>query len=424
MTLGASPSSGKQRSIRFRKACLELTTLVGLAHVSSVNRRAVTSSGRQLLGLLTLAVGLGTSSAASAGPQVPPLRGPSMPKRDLGPLNSTSWLVGEGQSYRLPTWSEAPLLQRFVNPAVERRHPADEYWHGRFGQRAIKSDLHLVWLDGQQEPRQQLDLYFPSILPTESEARSDDLPAWLDDPQAPPALDSLADQLNARWRGPQLLPTWALQAPPAPLEPFSFAPLRKPCAPWEPTPREVTVGRYGAETDRFLLLECDGSVAPEALDRLSVMARPPGVDRPELPLPVEPDAEAVKHDEWLKGVKLLHPRVLWLLNKLALAYPGHPIYLISGYRRDAHSSYHRKGRALDLFMSGVPNEDLFKYCHKLRDVGCGYYPHHNFVHVDVRPFGSGHPFWVDVSGPGEPSRYVDGWPGVIESGGLSWAGGE
>ncbi|MCB9605372.1 MAG: DUF882 domain-containing protein [Polyangiaceae bacterium] len=380
-----------------------------------------TSSSRRLTRQLAALVACAAlASSAGAAPAQKALRGPTLPTRDLGPLSATSWLVGEGQSYRLPTWSEAPLLQRFVNPAVERRHPADEFWHGRFGERALKSDLHLVWLDGDADPTPGVDLHLPQLLPTESTA--DDLPTWLRDSQAQ-ALAHNGEDLSSPWRGPQLLPTWAMQAPPAPSEPFSFAPLRRPCAAWEPTPREITIGRYGAETDRFLLLECDGSIAPEALDRLSVMARPPGVERPSLPLPVEPDAEAVKDGEWLHGVKLLHPRVLWLLNKLALAYPGHPIYLISGYRRDAHGSYHKKGRALDLFMSGVPNEDLFKYCHKLKDVGCGYYPNHNFIHVDVRPFGSGHPFWVDVSGPGEPSRYVDGWPGVIESGGLSWAGG-
>ena len=323
------------------------------------------------------------SAAASAGP-APSLRGPTLPTRDLGPLSATSWLVGEGQSYRLPSWSEAPLLQRFVNPGVERRHPADEFWHGRFGQRALKSDLHLVWLDAEADAG--VDLRLPDLLPTES--TTDNQAIWLRGSQAQ-ALSASGDDLSSPWRGPQLLPIWALQAAPAPSEPFSFAPLRKPCAPWEPTPREITIGRYGAESDRFLLLECDGSVAPEALDRLSVMARPPGVERPELPLPAEPDPDAVKNGEWLRGVKLLHPRLLWLVNKLALAYPGHPIYLISGYRRDAHGSFHKQGRALDLFMTGVPNEDLFKYCHKLKDVGCGYYPHHNFIHVDVRPFGSG-----------------------------------
>ena len=66
-----------------------------------------------------------------------------------------------------------------------------------------------------------------------------------------------------------------------------------------------------------------------------------------------------------------------------------------------------------------PNGELFKLCRKLIDVGCGYYPNSKFVHMDVRP-GTGHPFWIDASGPGEPSKYVDSWPGIIERGGLAW----
>ncbi len=360
---------------------------------------------------------------------------PQLPARDLAPLTATSWLIGqEAQGYRLPSWTQAPLLERFVNPAVERHHPTDEYWLGRFGQRALRSELRLVWND----PR--------ALLPEDALSSADDLSAlhtaqaellaltgspltvpwsglvmaptsaWLE-PLKGPGLTAAAP-----WYGPEVFPTWALTAPPGPEGPFASAPLRAPCPAWAQAPRAVAIGRYGAEYDRFVLLECDGSIAPEALDRLSVMARPPGSPRPELPLPPYPDPAAAEHGEWLDGVRLLHPRVVWLVNKLALAFPGRSVYLISGYRKDSHSSLHSKGRALDLFMQGVPNEDLFKYCRKLKDVGCGYYPNHPFIHVDVRPFGSGHPFWIDDSAPGQPSRYVDSWPGVADGGGLSFGG--
>jgi hypothetical protein len=69
----------------------------------------------------------------------------------------------------------------------------------------------------------------------------------------------------------------------------------------------------------------------------------------------------------------------------------------------------------------VPNDELFAVCRKLRDVACGYYPNNRFVHVDVRPYGTGRVTWVDVSDPGEPSRYVDGFPGVLEPG-IGWLG--
>jgi hypothetical protein len=219
-----------------------------------------------------------------------------------------------------------------------------------------------------------------------------------------------------------LLPTWLLEAAGPPQPALIQASLADPCPPWR-EPRPVTLVRYGAEADTFRLLECDGSVAVEALDRLSVLMRPPLVVRPELPLPPEPDPGAAG-GEWVVGVKMVDPRLVWLVAQLGAAFPYRWIYLVSAYRRDAHGSYHRRGRALDLFVMGVSNETLFKYCRKLRDVGCGYYPNSNYVHLDVRPFGSGHPMWIDLARPGKPSSYVDNWPGLIESGALTGAGEE
>ena len=72
---------------------------------------------------------------------------------------------------------------------------------------------------------------------------------------------------------------------------------------------------------------------------------------------------------------------------------------------------------------GVRNVGLFRFCRTLDDVGCGYYPNSKFVHVDVRRPRTGRAFWVDESAPGEPSRYVDSWPGVVESGAMVWGGG-
>lgn len=177
----------------------------------------------------------------------------------------------------------------------------------------------------------------------------------------------------------------------------------------------VRFTRYQSESEEIVLLDCDGSVSSEAVDRLSVMARPPGVDRPELPLPDRPSPDA-NEGEWVPSVRLLNPRLVWLVQQLANAYPGRGIYIVSGYRTGAYEGVHGQGRALDLHVMGVANERVYRTCRKLRDVGCGYYPNHNFVHVDVRPAGTGSRYWIDVSEPGRPSRYVDSWPGV-ESGG-------
>jgi hypothetical protein len=190
--------------------------------------------------------------------------------------------------------------------------------------------------------------------------------------------------------------------------------------------RPVRFIRYGAESDAFALVKCDGAVAPQALDRLTLMVRVSDAPRPGELLPDEPDPEVVNRGEWVAGVRLVHPRLLWVLQRIADAFPWRSIYVYSGYRPGAtvggrpsgHHSLHSEARAVDIRVMDVPNEALFQLCHTLLDVGCGFYPNSKFVHVDIRRPGTGHPFWIDASGPGEASRYVDAWPGVVESGAL------
>lgn len=210
-------------------------------------------------------------------------------------------------------------------------------------------------------------------------------------------------------------------------------PPTKPVVDWRCRRRPVLFLRHGAENDKFELVQCDGSTAFEALDRLSILARPPGVDRPEGDLlPDDVDDAAWSHRrEWASGVRVVHPRLVWVMQKIADAFPWKAIYIYSGYRPNAevhvaasegsgHQSLHASGRALDISVYNVPKEELFKVCQELKDVGCGFYPNLPFVHVDVRPAQTGKAFWIDTSGAGEPANYVDSWPGVVESGGLSW----
>lgn len=199
---------------------------------------------------------------------------------------------------------------------------------------------------------------------------------------------------------------------------------QRTCAPWA-KPRTVVVSSWGSNYDRLPLVDCDGSIATLALDRISILARLPGVENPGLPLPAEPSPSTEWPDEWVDGVRLLHPRLLWLLQSLGETFPRRTIQIMSGYRRDLKAtSPHRRGRALDIQVTGVDNTTLFAYCRSLKDVGCGYYPYHPFVHVDVRAASGKAVFWVDASAPGEPSTYVDAWPGVIGSGALEGAGSE
>lgn len=322
-----------------------------------------------------------------------------LPLDELLPLSPTAWVVGgieQNRRYELDGTPWLGLLQRFRYPGTERVPAWRRYFRGRFGVKSWKPWPTLAW--------------DPTSCEVAAPRRTSDFPAQslglaL---RSPRALAPLPAPLMELLQG---TPTDLVTAP----EPEFLGITRATrCPPWKRM-RPVTFARYGGESDRFRLLSCDGSIAPDALDRLSVIARPPGIPRPKLPLPLEPDPSSPP-GEWVPGVKMLHPRLVWLVQRIAAAFPRRIIYVISGYRREAATSYHDKGRALDLYVTGVPNRTLFRFCHKLNDVGCGYYPNNRFVHVDVRPFGTGHPMWIDVSRPGEPSHYVDSWPGLLDNG--------
>lgn len=205
-------------------------------------------------------------------------------------------------------------------------------------------------------------------------------------------------------------------------------PPRKPVRDWRCRRWPVRLARINGETDMVALVKCDGTIASEALDRVSWMTRVPEAPRSGELLPDEPDPRAASRGEWVTGVRLVHPRLVWALQKIADAFPWKAIYIYSGYRPEhdkkpkpgSHHSMHSEARAVDIAVLGVPQASVFQACRALTDVGCGFYPNSKFVHVDVRRSGSGHPFWIDISGPGEPAHYVDSWPGVIESGGLVW----
>ena len=111
-----------------------------------------------------------------------------------------------------------------------------------------------------------------------------------------------------------------------------------------------------------------------------------------------------------------------LVATIAERFPWRWVYLMSGYRPGPHEGLHAEGRALDLYVYGVPNDEVYRACRALPDAGCGFYPHNKFVHVDVRRPGEGRIYWIDVSQPGEKSRYVDAWPGVENGGALAWKG--
>lgn len=321
--------------------------------VTAVSRRRLLAALRVLL----VAAAIGVTAGASAGQRARAAR----PEWGLfGPqpeLDELSWLetgIHQRRPFRLAPDPSLSLLTRYLAPAQNHIAEWRSFFRGDYGLASWSSRLSLTW---------RLDQSLGAEAPE-------------------------PESLNVSMRGP--------------------------CPRWR-APRPVTLARYDGERSTLPLLDCDGGVAPDAIDVVSVLARPPGAARPELPLPLEPSADAGP-GEWLPHVKLVDPRLIWVLAQVAQSFPHRTLYIMSGYRQSGHTGFHGRGKALDLFVEGIENERLFEQCQKLRDVGCGYYPNNKFVHIDVRPYGTDRVLWVDDSLPGTASHYVDGYAGVLEPG--------
>jgi uncharacterized protein YcbK (DUF882 family) len=106
-----------------------------------------------------------------------------------------------------------------------------------------------------------------------------------------------------------------------------------------------------------------------------------------------------------------HPidsHLVQLVAQVSDHFGGRPIEIISGFRPKTLTQYtphsnHNVGKAIDMRIPGVPNEVLRDHCRTYKNVGVGYYPNSLFVHFDVRSKST---FWVDLSKPGEPPKYV------------------
>lgn len=172
----------------------------------------------------------------------------------------------------------------------------------------------------------------------------------------------------------------------------------------------------GPEIDTFPLTKCDGTLAPLAVEHLSILVRPGSAARP-----VAPIAELAKKKgaEIAAGVHRVDERLAMRLQALAdhFGKAGSPVKIavVSGYRPTSIGSMHATGRAIDFRLEGAKNEDVVAFCKTLTDTGCGYYPNSSFVHLDVRDPGAGHVSWIDASGPGETPRYVSTWPPHVAS---------
>ncbi len=99
----------------------------------------------------------------------------------------------------------------------------------------------------------------------------------------------------------------------------------------------------------------------------------------------------------------IDPRTLALVYGIQTHFGVPEICVVSGYRvpRPTSRSNHGKGRAIDIVVPGVADEEVARYAREVGFVGVGVYPSSQFVHVDVRPRSY---FWVDYSGPHMKNR--------------------
>jgi len=96
-----------------------------------------------------------------------------------------------------------------------------------------------------------------------------------------------------------------------------------------------------------------------------------------------------------------HPRLIELVGRAVARFKAPWVWVISGYRPTRPTSRHAQGRAIDMVLPGVSDRRLARFLRRQGFVGVGIYPVSGFVHLDVRRRSY---FWVDRSGPGQPSR--------------------
>jgi uncharacterized protein YcbK (DUF882 family) len=99
----------------------------------------------------------------------------------------------------------------------------------------------------------------------------------------------------------------------------------------------------------------------------------------------------------------IDPRTMALVWRIQTHFGVPEIRVVSGYRvpKPGSHSNHGKGRAVDMVVPGVADEDVARFAREIGFVGVGVYPSSQFVHVDVRPRSY---FWVDFSGPRMKNR--------------------
>ena len=110
--------------------------------------------------------------------------------------------------------------------------------------------------------------------------------------------------------------------------------------------------------------------------------------------------------------KMMAQKTLEMLANVTEHWDGRVVEYVSAYRvggNESATSPHRDGRALDFRVRGVQLREIRDFVWRTySDVGVGWYPVEQFVHIDTRPglhdtswtFLSGvnhyHPYWAEI----------------------------
>jgi uncharacterized protein YcbK (DUF882 family) len=137
------------------------------------------------------------------------------------------------------------------------------------------------------------------------------------------------------------------------------------------------------EEQAYQLLDESGAVRPELLKSFSHFVRCWRTERE----------------------KMMYPRTLEIVAAISRHFGDARVEIVSGYRARPYGAPHSKhflGRAMDIHVDGVPAKQVATWVWKnFRNVGVGYYPKQEFVHVDSRDVDTR---WVDTSQHGESAH--------------------
>jgi uncharacterized protein YcbK (DUF882 family) len=177
-------------------------------------------------------------------------------------------------------------------------------------------------------------------------------------------------------------------------------------------------------------------LAPRALSFFNVhtterLAVPYGIDGKVVPAAM-PAVCQLLHDHHDGSLHEIDSRLLDLLFVIVRSVGGGgsggaTLQVLSGYRSPhtnsmlrlsdesvAVNSFHMRGQAIDFWIPGCPLMELHRAALAARGGGVGYYPAHNFIHVDVGPVRQWNSFGWTAARPvgglpaGHESLMIDG----------------